>query len=227
MGGLGLLLAVDWYTRSTQFAAVPASLADGGKEQTMPPRLIALDSEHTLLLDKPIILIGRHEECDIQLESRKVSRRHCCLAQVEKHIVVRDLESTNGIRINGEHVLEGQLKHGDELTIGNLRYQVVWDDEDPAGRPARSDVRGGKPRSRPPAIPNDNMISCDIPIPIKEPVHAPREHPALANRTENPPEGESLARREAKRTEKQEIVSPSPDLRGRKEQVPNDHGKQA
>ena len=32
------------------------------------------------LLDKPIMLFGRHPECDITIDSRKISRRHCCVA---------------------------------------------------------------------------------------------------------------------------------------------------
>jgi predicted component of type VI protein secretion system len=192
----------------------------------MPPRLIALDNEHTLLLDKPIILIGRHEECDIQLESRKVSRRHCCVAQVETHLVVRDLESTNGIRINGHQVLEGTLSDGDELTIGNLRYQVRWEDDDPlAAKAARPEVRANKIRPRPAAIPHDNLMSCDMPMPLKEPSHAPKEHVALANGTERAPDAQVPPGRREKRTEKQEAVSPLPDARSRKEQLPNDDGE--
>jgi pSer/pThr/pTyr-binding forkhead associated (FHA) protein len=90
----------------------------------MSPHLVALTDGPDIPLSKPIILIGRHQECDIQIPSRKISRRHCCLAQVEKYLVVRDLGSTNGIRINGTRTLEGRLNAGDELTIGNMRYQV-------------------------------------------------------------------------------------------------------
>src|ERR1700740_1242778 len=93
----------------------------------MPAPLISLTEDATILLDKPILLIGRHPECDIQIESRKISRRHCCIAQVSDYLVVRDLGSTNGIRINNVRVLEGRLKSGDELTIGGHRYQVCWD----------------------------------------------------------------------------------------------------
>src|SRR5271165_4374400 len=93
----------------------------------MPPQLLALTDGPSILLDKPILLLGRHQECDIQLVSRKVSRRHCCIAQVADHLVVRDLGSTNGIRINGVKVLEGNLKPGDELMIGNYRYSVRWE----------------------------------------------------------------------------------------------------
>src|SRR5262245_53694823 len=93
----------------------------------MPAQLISLDEGLRILLDKPILLLGRDAECDIQFESRKVSRRHCCIAQVGERLIVRDLGSTNGIRINGVRVVEGYLKEGDELSIGNHRYQVSWE----------------------------------------------------------------------------------------------------
>src|SRR5262245_28468106 len=93
----------------------------------MPAQLLAVSEGPNILLDKPIMLIGRHQECDIQIPSRKISRRQCCIAQVDDYLVVRDLSSTNGIRINGMRVNEGQLKAGDELTIGNYRYEVQWE----------------------------------------------------------------------------------------------------
>jgi pSer/pThr/pTyr-binding forkhead associated (FHA) protein len=176
----------------------------------MPPRLIALDDPHTLLLDKPILLIGRHEECDIQLESRKVSRRHCCLAQVEDHLVVRDLESTNGIRINGKTVTEGRLEDGDELTIGNVRFRVSLKD-DAAAVPPKSGRRPVKPTDRPqPAQPApDNMMSLDIPIPLPEP--AERANGVEPKKTAPPSHMGPLpppdpAQQLLKRTEKQEIL---------------------
>src|SRR5690349_14969501 len=92
----------------------------------MAPLLVALTEGPDISLDKPILLIGRHEECDIQIPSRKISRRHCCLAQVDDHLYIKDLFSTNGIHINGIRVPEGALKAGDELTIGNFKYKVEW-----------------------------------------------------------------------------------------------------
>src|SRR5256885_8617659 len=93
----------------------------------MPAHLLSLGDGPSILIDKPILLFGRHEECDVQLNSKKVSRRHCCLAQVNDYLVIRDLGSTNGVRINGQRVVEGKLVPGDELQIGNFKYQVCGD----------------------------------------------------------------------------------------------------
>ncbi|MCS7016202.1 MAG: FHA domain-containing protein [Gemmatales bacterium] len=82
-----------------------------------------------------VYLIGRAEDCDIRLESRKVSRRHCCIAQVNDYLAVRDLASTNGIRINGQEKFEGRLYNGDILTVGPYRLRVIWQPERVEKRP--------------------------------------------------------------------------------------------
>src|SRR6185437_1358932 len=139
----------------------------------MPPQLVALTEGPNILLDKPILLLGRHQECDIQLASRKISRRHCCLAQVNDYLVVRDLCSTNGVRINGVRVTEGALREGDELTIGNHRYQVRWHAQAPEGAPAgRAPLPGKEASRRTRAVPfeeDDRLESCEEPVPLSEP----------------------------------------------------------
>src|SRR5262245_39562793 len=150
--------------------------------RTMPPQLLALTDGPSILLDKPILLLGRHQECDIQLVSRKVSRRHCCIAQVGDYLVIRDLGSTNGIRINGVRVLEGKLKPGDELMIGNYRYEIRWDalGADPPARPKRATAvkRPTDPASLPDRAQEDDLLeACDQPVPLAEPVHPPKPPP--------------------------------------------------
>jgi predicted component of type VI protein secretion system len=132
----------------------------------MPAQLLALNDGPSILVDKPILLIGRHPECDVQIDSRKISRRHCCVAQVHDYLVVRDLDSTNGIRINGVRVLEGKLAPGDELTIGNHRYRVTW--EDPA--PHAPFAARGKASPAVPTYDDDEMLeSCDEPVALPDP----------------------------------------------------------
>jgi pSer/pThr/pTyr-binding forkhead associated (FHA) protein len=133
----------------------------------MPAQLLSLSEGPSILLDKPIMLVGRHEECDLQLNSRKVSRKHCCIAQVKDHLVIRDLGSTNGIRINGTRVQGGILRTGDELMIGNFRYQVSTD----ASREMIA-AAAGAPAAPLPVRPtlkvDDDLESVDVPVPIPE-----------------------------------------------------------
>jgi pSer/pThr/pTyr-binding forkhead associated (FHA) protein len=76
-------------------------------------------------LDRPIVFVGRHADCDVRIESKKISRRHCAIVQLHDKLVIRDLASTNGIYFNGQRVDEAVLNVQDELQIANLRYQVV------------------------------------------------------------------------------------------------------
>jgi pSer/pThr/pTyr-binding forkhead associated (FHA) protein len=134
------------------------------------PQLVALSEGTNIPLDKPIVLIGRHQECDIQIPSRKISRRHCCIAMVADHLVVRDLGSTNGIRINGVKVVEGNLRPDDELTIGNMRYQVRWGGD--AGHTAAASMKNGIKLKK--SRPQDE--SCEVPMPLPD---LALSHPAL------------------------------------------------
>ena len=90
----------------------------------MPARLMALDGGPDILIDDRVIVVGRHPTCDARIDSLRMSRHHCCLTQEHGEIFVRDLGSTNGIRINGERVIVGRLRPGDELTIAHLSYRV-------------------------------------------------------------------------------------------------------
>ena len=94
----------------------------------MPVFMTDRKSGEKYALDKAIVLIGRHPDCDIVLgESPKVSRRHCCIAQVNDIFIVRDLGSMNGVRVNNELIRkESQLKRGDELAVGDVRFVIEF-----------------------------------------------------------------------------------------------------
>ena len=155
----------------------------------MPAQLLALTEGPSILLDKPILLLGRHPECDIQLNSRKVSRRHCCIAQVHDYLVVRDLGSTNGVRINGARVLEGRLRAGDELTIGNFRYQVCWDTPAAPAAPPRPNRQspGRLPAVTAATIDDDYLEDAEEPVVLDDedlpPARPGGHHPPEQRRT--------------------------------------------
>jgi pSer/pThr/pTyr-binding forkhead associated (FHA) protein len=78
----------------------------------------------TITLHRPVLLVGRHIECDVRLDSPKISRRHCCLAMAYDRILIRDLGSRNGVRVNGRVVEEVRLHAGDELAIGPILFRL-------------------------------------------------------------------------------------------------------
>ena len=92
----------------------------------MPALLHPLDNNGVVKIDKPIVFVGRHPECDLVITgSRKVSRKHCCLAEVNGKFLIRDLGSTNGVQVNGDAVTKSrQLNDGDELIIGDVGYRI-------------------------------------------------------------------------------------------------------
>jgi serine phosphatase RsbU (regulator of sigma subunit)/pSer/pThr/pTyr-binding forkhead associated (FHA) protein len=77
-------------------------------------------------LDRSPLIIGRLSECDIQLESPRVSRRHAELVSDESGCwILRDLESRNGTRVNGESITERPILPGDFIEIGPFQLQLL------------------------------------------------------------------------------------------------------
>src|SRR5260370_40060179 len=101
-----------------------AARAFGPANVKSPVRLVALDEGPDIVLDRAMVVVGRHPQCDARLDSLRISRHHCCMTQDQNEVVVRDLGSTNGIRINGQRVEVGRLRPGDELSIAHIRYRL-------------------------------------------------------------------------------------------------------
>lgn len=64
------------------------------------------------------VVLGRSRECDIQVEDANVSRRHAELRQEGAAYWIVDLDSTNGIEVNGRRVKRAKLEPGDSFTVG-------------------------------------------------------------------------------------------------------------
>ena len=106
----------------------------------MPHLLVSLDGGRDIPTGREPIVVGRHPLCDVRLRSVRVSRRHCCLTEVDGVVIVRDLGSSNGTLINGRGVEAGHLRPGDELSIANLRYRLQ---QGPASWASTADPRAG------------------------------------------------------------------------------------
>ena len=71
-------------------------------------------------------LFGRDEDCDVRLDHKSVSKLHCVIVNTDGLLLVRDLGSTNGTRVNGQRVRRAALLPNDTLSIANLRYVVKF-----------------------------------------------------------------------------------------------------
>lgn len=84
-----------------------------------------LGGGRVIAIDRPVILVGRAADCDVVITaSQKISRRHCCLVQVDNTYYLRDLGSMNGVWLNGNRVnREAPMSISDKVTIGDVEFQ--------------------------------------------------------------------------------------------------------
>jgi pSer/pThr/pTyr-binding forkhead associated (FHA) protein len=71
------------------------------------------------------MVVGRTQGCAVWLSDPSVSRRHLELVVASEGILLRDLGSGNGTRVNGQPLTEGPLKHLDVIQIGQTQLQFV------------------------------------------------------------------------------------------------------
>ena len=64
------------------------------------------------------VTIGREEGNTIQLNDERVSRFHVKIQEDQEKLVITDLESTNGSKVNGEDIQLRILRHGDVIHVG-------------------------------------------------------------------------------------------------------------
>ncbi len=75
-----------------------------------------------VVLDRDIISIGRALNNDIRLDNEGVSRNHARLVRTDDEYSVEDLESRNGVFLNGLQVHSAVLRDGDEVQIGDFVF---------------------------------------------------------------------------------------------------------
>jgi pSer/pThr/pTyr-binding forkhead associated (FHA) protein len=76
------------------------------------------DRGQVFSIESAPITIGREEGNSIQLNDERISRFHVKIQQDHDDLVLTDLESTNGTKVNGEEVQLRILRHGDMVTLG-------------------------------------------------------------------------------------------------------------
>lgn len=102
----------------------------GQQQRKLPEaRLIGLkgllsDLEFKILADT--IYIGRVTGNDIVLNDTSVSSQHSKINFENGNFIISDLDSKNGIKINGKEVTKKVLRNGDKLKIGGTTFRFVY-----------------------------------------------------------------------------------------------------
>jgi hypothetical protein len=99
--------------------APPAEVATVGTGDVEREVAMLEWDRHSLRVDKRRVVLGRSRECDIQIEDPNVSRRHAELRQEGSAYWIIDLDSTNGVEVNGRRVKRAKLTPGDTFTVGS------------------------------------------------------------------------------------------------------------
>lgn len=107
------------------------------------------------------MVIGRTPGVDLQLTDQSVSRRHVELVRDDNGVLLRDLGSGNGTKVNGQKVSEHMLKHGDEIGIGNTKLRFI--DEAGAIAALRDDARAAEEKTANEDGADDSVAGGDDP----------------------------------------------------------------
>ena len=80
-------------------------------------------------MEDAIALLGRGAGCQLQLAAEtNISRYHASLVRTRMGVWLVDLLGTGGITVNRTKLGCSQLKHGDEIVVGQRRFRVRYDD---------------------------------------------------------------------------------------------------
>jgi Protein of unknown function (DUF3662)/Inner membrane component of T3SS, cytoplasmic domain len=110
------------------YSATRAQKATAPPEPDAPPsRALLTTNGKTFVLDQSRTVVGRSRRCDFVVEDPNISRRHFELQRRGADWFVVDLESTNGIAVNGKRVTSAQLHPGDEIVAGTSRMRFNLD----------------------------------------------------------------------------------------------------
>ena len=72
------------------------------------------------VLGQDVITVGRLPESEVRLDSNEVSRKHMLLKKIGDEYACTDMESHNGVFLNGVKIHSATLREGDTLQIGDV-----------------------------------------------------------------------------------------------------------
>jgi Inner membrane component of T3SS, cytoplasmic domain len=162
---------------------------------------------HEVELEGTLAVVGRDPSCDLVLNDAKCSRRHAVIEAGPEGLLVRDSGSANGVYVNGKKTDRANVKHGDEIRVGEVVLKVLPEempgtlvmgpDELPDAPAVSGDadtVPPSFPEPRPVAAPPPAKVDKPAPLPrmpspppVPTPAPRPAPPPPVPKKVEPPP----------------------------------------
>ncbi len=73
------------------------------------------------------VVLGRSSSCELVLDDASCSRQHACIELCEDGYRIRDLGSTNGVKVNGKKAEASPLLYGDRFSLGRNLFIFLGD----------------------------------------------------------------------------------------------------
>lgn len=135
----------------------------------MTPRLVP----HAGLLEAPVFSVaegattlGRSAECGICIQHQSLSRRHAQLERREGRVVIVDLQSKNGVLVNGAQVDRRELHDGDLVQMGDVVLR--FEDPEAPPRPSNAAVSTRPPVSEAAPSAQPELVMDIAPVPLEQ-----------------------------------------------------------
>ena len=136
---------------------------------TVRAQLIPVEGGAPINIVKDLTVVGRTEECDLRLDHKSISKMHCVIVRTDGLLLLRDLGSTNGTRVNGQRVRRAALLPNDQVSIAGFKFRVwLGPGEDPPAVQPHEHTQQLDPKEvarllRKPEIPSLDDSSEEIP----------------------------------------------------------------
>jgi len=112
----------DWENQTTTAQGVDVGALRAGRRLFVLHQESGPDAPRDFLLSKDEETVGRSTEATIQIDASDLSRKHMMLYRDGELYCCRDLESRNGVHLNGTLIASATLHDGDVLQLGSVVF---------------------------------------------------------------------------------------------------------
>lgn len=96
----------------------------------MKSELVPLNGDPPIPITRDLTVIGRRDYCDVVIPQSSLSKRHCVVVRTDGLLMLRDLATTNGTKVNGQRVSWAALLPNDRVNIGGYKVRVYLGPDD-------------------------------------------------------------------------------------------------